>query len=133
MRCAQRVSLGKAKSKLFLDQNKTLGKVNFDLIVSTIPSIKGYFYGALVLDDHTAYIWLYGLKTKVEALDTAKKWMAEIADLREKHPRLVVMRDNAKENRSKAICDYFTSTGVGKQIGGGIDHVDFHASQVWHR
>ncbi len=44
---------------------------------------------------------MYGLKTKDKALDTAIKWMAEIADLREKHPLLVVMRDNTKENRER--------------------------------
>ena len=47
-----------------------------------------------------------------DALDSAKGWMAEIADLREKYLLLVVMRDNAKENSSKAICDYFTSMGL---------------------
>ena len=100
---------------------RPLGKVNFDLIVSTIPSIEGYYYGALFVDDHTGYKWLYGLKTKDEALDAAKRWMAEIADLREKYPLLVVMRDNAKENSSKAICDYFTSMGVKNYYSAGYE------------
>ena len=95
--------------------------MNFDLIVSTIPSIEGYLYGALFVDDHTGYKWLYGLKTKDEALDAAKRWMAEIADLREKYPLLVVMRDNAKENSSKAICDYFTSMGVKNYYSAGYE------------
>ncbi len=34
------------------------------------------------------------------------------ADLREKYPLLVVMRDNTKDNRSKAICNYFTLMSV---------------------
>ncbi len=55
---------------------------------------------------------MYGLKTKDEALDAAKRWMAEIADLCKKHPLLVVMRDHAKKKGSKAIYDYFTSMGV---------------------
>jgi hypothetical protein len=38
--------------------------------------------------------------------------MAEISDLRAKYPLLVVMRDNAAENKSKAISDYFTSMMV---------------------
>ncbi len=100
---------------------RPLAKVNFDLIVSTIPSIEGYLYGALFVDDHTGYKWLYGLKTKDEALDTAKRWMAAIADLREKHPLLVVMRDNAKENSSKAICHYFTSMGVKNYYSAGYE------------
>ena len=73
------------------------------------------------VDDHTGYKWLYGLKTKDEALNTAKRWMAEIADLREKHPLLVGMRDNAKENSSKAICDYFTPMGVKNYYSAGYE------------
>ena len=74
-----------------------------DCVYNTIDS-RIRLYAALVFDDHSGYKWLYGLKTKDEALDAAKKWMAEIADLREKYPLLVVMRDNAKENSSTAIC-----------------------------
>ena len=100
---------------------RLLGNVNFDLIVSTIPSIEGHYYGAFFVDDYTGYKWLYGVKMKDEALNAAKKWMAEIADLREKHPLLVVMRYNAKENSSKAICDYFTSMGVKNYYSAGYE------------
>jgi hypothetical protein len=55
---------------------------------------------------------LYGLKTKDEVKAVAQRWMAEIAELREKYPLLVVMRDNAEENKSKELSDYFTSMGV---------------------
>ncbi len=47
--------------------------------------------------------------------------MAEIADLREKHPLCVVIRDNAKENSSKAICDYFTLMGVKNNYSAGYE------------
>ena len=100
---------------------RSLGNVNFDLIVSTILSFEGYFYTALFVDDHTANKWLYRLKTMDEALDTAKRWMAEIADLRKKYPLLVVMRENTKENGSKAICNYFTSTGVKNYCSAGYE------------
>jgi hypothetical protein len=50
---------------------------------------------------------VYGLKTKVEALDKAK-WLRSRAT----YPILVFMRENAKENTSKAICDYFTSISL---------------------
>ncbi len=96
-------------------------EVNFDLIVSTIPSIEIYLYGALFVHDHTGYKWLYRLKTKDEALDAAKRWTAEIADLREKHPLLVVMRDNTKENNSKTICYYCTSMGVKNYYSAGYE------------
>ena len=63
-----------------------LGKVNFDVIVSSITSIEGYNYAALFADDNTGYRWLYGMKTRDEIVDVAKRWMAEIADLRAKYP-----------------------------------------------
>ncbi len=57
--------IGKSKMKnipgLAKRATRPLGKVNFDLIVSTIPSIEGYFYCALFVDDHTGYKWMYGL------------------------------------------------------------------------
>ncbi len=55
---------------------RPLAKVNFDLIFSIIPSIEGYLYSALFVDNHTGYKWVYGLKTRDEALNTAKEWMA---------------------------------------------------------
>ena len=91
---------------------RPLGKVNFDLISSSITSVEGYNYAALFVDDHTGVRWLYGLKTKDEVKSAAQRWMAEIAELREKYPLLVVMRDNAGENKSKVLADYFTSMGV---------------------
>ncbi len=65
---------------------------------------------------------MYGFKTKDKAaLNTAKRWMAEIANLREKHPLLVFMRDNAKENSSKAIYVYFTLMGVKNYYSAGYE------------
>jgi hypothetical protein len=49
----------------------------------------------------------------------AKRWMAVIADLSEIH--LLVMRDNAKEISSMAICDYFTSMGVKNYYSTGYE------------
>ncbi len=72
--------IGESKIQNFLGLAKRatrpLGNVNFDLIVSTLRSIEGYFYVVLYVDDHTGitgYKWLYGLKTKDEALNTAKR------------------------------------------------------------
>jgi hypothetical protein len=96
--------------------DRPLGKVTFDLIISTITSVEGYNAAALFVDDHTGRRWLYGCKTKDEALDASKRWMAEISDLRAKYPLLVVMRDNAGENKSKEICDYFTSMEVANRF-----------------
>jgi hypothetical protein len=57
-------------------------------IRETIPNVEG-------LEKLLDYQWLYGLKTKNEVKVVAQQWMAEIAELREKYPLLVVMRDNA--------------------------------------
>ena len=71
--------MGKAKCKNVPGPGKRatrpLGKVKFDLIVSTIPLIEGYYYGALFVEDYTGYKWLYGLKTKDESLNAAKSQM----------------------------------------------------------
>ena len=91
---------------------RPLEKVTFDLIISTITSVEGFNAAALFVDDFSGYRWLYGCKTKDEALSASKRWIAEIHGLREKYPLLVVMRDNAGENKSKEISDFFTSIEV---------------------
>ena len=87
-------------------------KLTFDLIISTVTSIEGYNSAALWVDGASGFKWLNGLKTKDEALGAAKRWIAETAQLREKHTLFVVMRDNAGENKSKEISDYFRLMGV---------------------
>ena len=44
-----------------------------------------------------------GMKTKDDMLKVTKKWYSDIADIREKHDLVVVMRDNAGENISQKI------------------------------
>ena len=63
---------------------KQFEKVTFDLIISTITSIEGYNAAALHVDDASGFKWLYGLKTKDEALNAAHRWMAETSQLKEK-------------------------------------------------
>ena len=46
-------------------------------------------------------------------LDAAKQWYADIAELRQKYTLMVVIRDNAGENTSKAIKEFFIEKGVG--------------------
>jgi hypothetical protein len=73
---------------------------------------------------HSRLLWLYGLKSKHEApawagpLAASQRWMAEISELLDQYPLLVVMRDAhgvvvvAGENNSKEISDYLTSMEV---------------------
>ncbi len=49
------------------------------------------------------------MKTKDETLDMAKRWFAEIADVRINCPLIVVVRDNSGENTSKDLNDFFTT------------------------
>jgi hypothetical protein len=52
------------------------------------------------------------MKLKSDMLKVVKKWYSYIANLRQKHKLLVVMRDNAGENKSQAVVDFFESMGV---------------------
>jgi hypothetical protein len=52
------------------------------------------------------------MKLKSDMLKVVKKWYSDIADLRQKHKLLVVMRDNAGENKSQEVVDFFESMGV---------------------
>jgi hypothetical protein len=51
------------------------------------------------------------MKTKDETLDMAKRWFAEIADVRIHYPLIMVVRDNSGENTSKDLNDFLTSHG----------------------
>jgi len=49
---------------------------------------------------------------KSDMLKVVKKWYSDIADLWQKHKLVVVMRDNAGENKSQEIIEFFESVGV---------------------
>ncbi len=68
----------------------------------------------MIVNDCTGFLWRssYGIKTQDQVVDVAMRWMAEIGDLCEKYPLRVVMRDNAGENKTKALKEYFTTIGV---------------------
>ena len=93
-----------------------LKRVTFDIFSSSVTSIEGYDYAAVITDDLYGISMDISLKTKDEMIDVAEQWYAEIADLRQKYQLYVVMRDNAGENASKKInaffSEIFTSKGV---------------------
>ena len=66
----------------------------------------------VIVDCHTGYRWLYGMKTRDEMLQVVRHWYCDIADLRQKHTLGVAMRDNTGENKSKEIMEFFYSVGV---------------------
>jgi hypothetical protein len=74
---------------------------------SSVTSIEGYNYAVVFVDYNPGYRWVYGMKLKSDMLKVVKKWFSDIADLRQKHKLVVVMRDNAGENKSQEIIDFF--------------------------
>ena len=52
------------------------------------------------------------MKTKDEMIKVVKQWYSDIADLRAKHKLVIVMLDNAGENKSTEIKEFFASVGV---------------------
>jgi hypothetical protein len=47
--------------------------------------IEGYYYDMIITDDASMYRWAYGLKTKDEADAMVRKWIADIADIKDRH------------------------------------------------
>ena len=83
--------------------DKPLKQVNIDSFSSSVESIERYSHEVVIVDCHSGYRWLYGMKTKDDMLkvQVIKKWYSDIAYIRQKHDLLVVMRDNAGEKNSK--------------------------------
>jgi hypothetical protein len=52
------------------------------------------------------------MKTKDEMISVVKRWYNDIADLWAKHKLVVFVRDNACENKSKDIKEFFESVGL---------------------
>jgi hypothetical protein len=89
-----------------------LYQVNMDSFSSSVTSMEGYNYAVVFVDCNSGYIWVYGMKLKSDMLKVVKKWFSDIADLRQKHKLVIVMQDNAGENKSEEIIDSFESVGV---------------------
>jgi hypothetical protein len=49
----------------------------------------------------------YGMKTNDEMIQVVKQWYSYIANLLAKHKLVVFVRDNARENKSRDIKDFF--------------------------
>ncbi len=91
-----------------------LNQVNMDSFSSSVTLIEGYNYAVVFVDCNSGYRdrWVYGMRLKSDMLKVVKKCFIDIADLRHKHKLVIVMRDNAGENTSKEIVDFFESVGV---------------------
>ena len=80
-----------------------LEQVNWDLMMVNEISIEGYRYAIIFTDSFTGMIWVYGLRTKDQTLDSLKKWYCDITQARLKHKLAILMRDIAGENRCQAV------------------------------
>jgi hypothetical protein len=73
-----------------------IGKVTHEFVF--ITSIEGYNLSVIFTDSK---------KRKDETLNMSKRLYAEISNIREKYPLIIVMGDNSWENTSKELNDFF--------------------------
>jgi hypothetical protein len=66
--------------------SQPLDRVHMDLYSSSITSIEGYNHAIIFTDSNSGMRWQYGMKTKNETIDMAKRWFAEIGDVHINYP-----------------------------------------------
>jgi hypothetical protein len=78
-----------------------------------VTLIEGYNNSVIFTDSNRGLRWQYGMATKDETLEMSKMWYAEISDICENYPLIMVVRDtsNNVQNTSKELNDFFTSYG----------------------
>jgi hypothetical protein len=91
---------------------KPLHQINVDAFSSSIPSIQVYNHAVVFVDKCTGYRWIYGMKTKDQMINDVKRWNSDIAYLRTKDRLVVVVRNNAGENKSQEVKELFQSKGI---------------------
>jgi hypothetical protein len=79
---------------------------------SSVKAIEGYNHAIVFVDAATGYQWIYGLKSKDDAIKALRKWYSDIADLRTKHKLVVLMLDNASEYKSEEMMQFLESRGI---------------------
>ena len=70
--------IGKAPLEIRLESRehakRPLERVYMNITSSSIPSIEGYNYALVIVDNASMYQWVYGLKEKSEANAAVRKW-----------------------------------------------------------
>ena len=93
--------------------DRPLQVVHFDLFgPCKHPSFAGHSYCVVLIDDCTRYTWVYTIKNKSDVFDVLKKFYADTAIIRSKHPLCCFRRDNAGENFSAAAVKWMTDNGI---------------------
>ena len=81
--------VGKAKAqplpKSKEHARRPLERVYMDIMSSSITSVEGYNVALIITDDASMFRWVYGFKTKDEANAMVRRWIADIADIRDRH------------------------------------------------
>jgi hypothetical protein len=95
--------------------DKPLKQVNIDSFSSSVVSIEGNSHAVAIVDCHSGCRWLYGIKRGM--LEVIKRWYSsycysDIADICQKHNLVVVMKENAGENKSHEVMKFLESKGV---------------------
>jgi hypothetical protein len=70
--------------------SEPLYQTHMDSCSSSVESIEGCLHALVFVHAATGYRWIYGLKTKGEALNAVKSWYTNFLDFRAKH-KLVVL------------------------------------------
>ena len=93
--------------------DRPLQIVHFDLFgPCKHSSFAGHKYCVVLVDDHSRYTWVYTVKNKSDVFDVLKKFYADTAIIRSKHPLCCFRRDNAGENFSAAALKWMTDNGI---------------------
>jgi hypothetical protein len=89
-----------------------------DSFSASVKSIEGYNYAIVVVDAATGYRWIYGMKSHYYSIKALhwQTWYSDITDLWTKHKLVVLMRDNASENKSEEMMQFLASTGIGSHF-----------------
>ncbi len=63
---------------------------------------------------------MFGTRTNDQTIKVVKQWYSDIADLRARHKLVVFIRDNAGENESQEIKEFFGTASTKEQWQNGV-------------
>ncbi len=93
--------------------SKPLYQVHMDFSLSSVKSMEGCTHAIILVDAARGYIWIYGMKTKNDAIKALRTWYShgDIVDLRTKHKMVVLLLDNASQHESEELMQFLESKG----------------------
>ena len=77
-----------------------------DSFSSSVKSFEGYNHAIIFVDAETGYRWLYGMKTKDDAIKILRAWYSDIADLQTKHKLVVLKQEHASEYKNEGTMQF---------------------------